>query len=270
MYSVVLMMALSSGATAPAGHGDGGCWGGSGCHGGWSCDGGCNGGGHFFGRHGCNGGGHFLGKHGRGHGCNGGCNGGGHFLGRHGCNGGGHFLGKHGRGHGCNGCNGGGCWGGHGCTGAGCWGGHACNGGGHACSGGGHACHGGHGCTGGGGAVVMPEAGGQMQKAPEQVPAPKPAEGKEEEAARPAPATIVVSLPLEAKLMIDEYVTTSTSATRVFTSPALERGKDFQYTLKAEIIRDGQSASTTRIVTVRAGQETRVEMQFPTTSVAQK
>lgn len=86
----------------------------------------------------------------------------------------------------------------------------------------------------------------------------------------PAPATIFVSLPAEAKLSIDGAVTTSQTATRVFVSPALENGKDFSYTLSAELVRDGRTITTTEQVKVRAGQETRVSLQFPAVSVAQR
>jgi uncharacterized protein (TIGR03000 family) len=126
MYSIVLMMALSSGAEAPAGvdhghaayrHGGHGCYGCSGCSGCYGC-------------HGC-----------YGYGCNG-C---------YGCNGGRHHRHHH-RGHGCNGCYSYGC---HGCYGYGCQG---CYGGcqgcyGYGCQGCyGYGCHGydGHGAPAGG------------------------------------------------------------------------------------------------------------------------
>jgi uncharacterized protein (TIGR03000 family) len=107
-----------------------------------------------------------------------------------------------------------------------------------------------------------------MPKAPEKVPAPKP--GTETEAAAPAPATIIVSLPAEAKLLIDDAPTTSTSDIRVFASPELEQGKDFYYTLKGELSRDGRTFTTSLPVKVRAGEETRVQLEFPVTSVVQR
>src|SRR4051794_5512726 len=72
MYSVVLMVAMTSGGDVAAHHNKGGC--GGGCFG--SCYGGCGGGffnGHRAGKHGCGGGGFLgglFGKH-RSHGCNG-------------------------------------------------------------------------------------------------------------------------------------------------------------------------------------------------------
>jgi uncharacterized protein (TIGR03000 family) len=102
MYSMVMMMAMSTSPEAVACHG---CNGG-GCSGvvASGCNGGCHGGGLFGG---CHGGGLFGGCHGGG-GCSG-CHGGGLFGGcfrKHGCNG-------------CNGCSGAaaGCSGGAGCSG---------------------------------------------------------------------------------------------------------------------------------------------------------
>jgi uncharacterized protein (TIGR03000 family) len=81
-------------------------------------------------------------------------------------------------------------------------------------------------------------------------------------------ATIVVSLPADAKLTVDGKATTSTSDTRVLVSPSLESGKDFVYNLRAEVTRDGQTQSVTRQVIVRAGQETRVTLEMPSAVAA--
>jgi uncharacterized protein (TIGR03000 family) len=113
---------------------------------------------------------------------------------------------------------------------------------------------------------------------PEQKMAPKegeklevpPKAKKTEEVMSPAPATIIVSLPAEAKLLIDGSATKSISATRVFTSPALEPGKQFAYTLTGELLRDGRTVTTSKQVVVRAGAETQVQLDFPAVSVVQK
>ena len=81
-------------------------------------------------------------------------------------------------------------------------------------------------------------------------------------------ATIVVDLPEDAKLTFNDDATESTSARRVFTTPDLEDGKEYSYTLKAEIVRDGRTQVVTREVTVRAGEETEVKVEFPSTGVA--
>jgi uncharacterized protein (TIGR03000 family) len=101
---------------------------------------------------------------------------------------------------------------------------------------------------------------------PEKAPAPKP----KGETQLSAPATIVVSLPADAKLTVDGVATQSTSATRVFATPALDRGNEYFYTLTAEIARDGKTVTTTKKVTVRAGEETRISLEFPVETVAQR
>src|SRR5262249_4464224 len=81
-------------------------------------------------------------------------------------------------------------------------------------------------------------------------------------------ATIVVNLPADAKLSVDDNITQSTSASRVFATPVLDTDKEYTYTLKAEIIRDGKTITRTQRVTVRAGEESRVSFEFPASSVA--
>jgi uncharacterized protein (TIGR03000 family) len=97
----------------------------------------------------------------------------------------------------------------------------------------------------------------------------KPGDGKKTGLDNAAPATIVVTLPAEAKLLVDGNATTSTSGRRVFISPALERGMEYSYTLTAEVVRDGKTETRTEKVAVRAGEETNVNINFPA-SVASK
>ena len=86
-----------------------------------------------------------------------------------------------------------------------------------------------------------------------------------------APAKIVVSLPADAKLTIDDAATVSTSAVRVFVSPELPRGEEFSYTLTAEVGRDNQKVTTSKVVTVRAGRESRISLNpVVTTGVASR
>jgi len=77
----------------------------------------------------------------------------------------------------------------------------------------------------------------------------------------PAPATIIVLLPADARLTIDGEITTSTSARRVFLSPALRPGQQYQYTLQAEVVRQGQPVRITRVVPVQAGATTQVSLE---------
>ncbi len=251
MYSMVMMMALSGSAATPADHGCAGA-----CAG--ACAGNaCNGcGGHRLFGHGCHGGGHRL----FGHGCNGGCHGGGHRLFGHGCQGA------------CNGC-------------AGACNGHACHGGGHrlfghgcngACNGG---CHGGflfghrsHGCAGAcagcAGGAATPAKVEEIKAKPKMT---KPEGGGAKPTVSADQALLIVSLPADAKLSIDDQATTADSDTRTFVTPSgLEAGKDYYYTLKAETVRDGTPLSITRVVTVKAGEETRVTIELPVATTASR
>jgi uncharacterized protein (TIGR03000 family) len=91
-----------------------------------------------------------------------------------------------------------------------------------------------------------------------------------DEAPKAAPARIVVNVPADAKLTIDDAATVSTSARRVFTSPDLPMGREFHYTLKAEWTRDGKPVVISKQVVVRAGEETDVTMDADAAGVASK
>jgi uncharacterized protein (TIGR03000 family) len=86
--------------------------------------------------------------------------------------------------------------------------------------------------------------------------------GRMEEEAT-APASILVRLPADAKLTIDDNPTQSTSAERRFVSPPLQPGREFRYVLKASIVRQGETLTATQNVMVRAGKESEVTMEFP-------
>ena len=112
------------------------------------------------------------------------------------------------------------------------------------CSG---ACSGGVIIDGGTTPKVMPKS--------EKVPEPKKTS-----------ATIVVSLPAEARLFVDGNATTSTSETRTLVTPALETGSTYLYTFRAEIGTEVQ----TQQVEVRGGQISNVRFSFPTQTVSSR
>ncbi len=167
---------------------------------------------------------------------------------------------------GCNGCYGGcyggccgGCYGGSGCNG--CWGGYRTYGwyGCYGCSGGCYGCNGcvGNGCKGG---VVrpVPPRGGYA----EPVPAPadkKPADKKKDSTPKESSvnnqAKLIVELPAEARLFIDNKSMQATGNRRVFATPSLEPGRKYYYVLRVEVIRDGQPLSDTKQVVFQAGDE---------------
>jgi uncharacterized protein (TIGR03000 family) len=79
-------------------------------------------------------------------------------------------------------------------------------------------------------------------------------------------ATLVVNLPANATLTVNNAPTTLTSSRRVFTTPPLQPGKSYYYTLRAEVFRDGQTQTVTRDVYVNAGRATTVTLDMPATT----
>lgn len=185
--------------------------------------------------------------------------------------------------YGCGGCYGcygcGGCYGGYGsgCWGGGCWGGgysyYSC-GGGYGCTGyngcsGCYGCWGGSGCYGYGsgysnyapmyGAPVMPTA-----PAPADLDKPKK-EKKDGTSLSPNRAKLEVQVPADAKLFIDDQPIPLATTSKMFNTPALERGQAYYYILRVEVAHDGVTHSETRRVVIRAGDE--VQARFTEQSV---
>jgi uncharacterized protein (TIGR03000 family) len=240
MYSVILMAALTTGGDATTFN----C---RGCFGGW---------GGWGARHGCRG--YYGGCYGSYYGCNG-CSG---YNGYSGCNG-------------CSGCYGG--YGGVytyasiGYYGYGCWG-YGCNG----CYGG-YGCHGQFGCTGaphifsmvplatGGATGTTPPGGTNPEKNPEKIGMPEkkdgvpppPGEENLQVSLSPYRASLIVTLPADAKLFVDGHPMQTPAEKRVFQTPPLEPGQLYYYTLRAEVERDGKTITRTQRVIVQGGAVTR-------------
>jgi uncharacterized protein (TIGR03000 family) len=90
--------------------------------------------------------------------------------------------------------------------------------------------------------------------------------GKGKSSMAPAPATIIVALPADARLTVDDAATTSTSARRVFVSPELSPDIEYNYTLKAEFVVNGKPVTQTKVITVSAGAETNVTFEAGNTA----
>jgi uncharacterized protein (TIGR03000 family) len=140
-----------------------------------------------------------------------------------------------------------------------------CCGGG--CSGYG-GCSGGGGCYGGGGG----RRGYAYDYAPEGYYAYDQAPGMQardyqafyagpNDRDRDMPARLQVFLPPQARLTIDGTTTQQTGSSRDFETPTLRAGKNFTYTLRAEVPgMDGQPQTITKKVDVRAGMVTQTVM----------
>lgn len=166
----------------------------------------------------------------------------------------------------CYGCHG--CCGGWGCYGCCCYGGHGCCCYGYCCSSYGccggwgygccsygccsYGCCGGWGCCGGGyyGGVAAPVYG--TMPAAEPTPAPKKEGKKDGEVS--APAKLVVEVPADATLYIDDQAMKTAADKRSFNTPALQPGQAYFYDLRAEVVRDGKTYTETKRVIVKAGE----------------
>jgi uncharacterized protein (TIGR03000 family) len=84
------------------------------------------------------------------------------------------------------------------------------------------------------------------------VPAPKKEDNKE--TSLNSTARLVVELPADAKLYIDNQAVKLASGKRTFSTPNLDRGQAYYYMVRAEVVRDGKTYSETKRVIVRSGE----------------
>jgi uncharacterized protein (TIGR03000 family) len=119
------------------------------------------------------------------------------------------------------------------------------------------------GCQGGGYGAPMMAPAAPAGEPIKKMPAQKTTSAN-------AAATIVVELPADATLSVDGAATSSTSAVRVLVSPELPAGKEFHYTLTAQVVRDGKPVQVEHTVAVRAGEESRVSLSLPVATVASR
>ena len=91
----------------------------------------------------------------------------------------------------------------------------------------------------------------------------KPKENKTgaKETMEPTRAKLLIELPANAKLFIDDKLVKATAGVRTFHTPALEPGRPYYYMVRIERMRDGQPVSETRRIIVHAGQVARADFQ---------
>src|SRR5262249_30817581 len=71
-------------------------------------------------------------------------------------------------------------------------------------------------------------------------------------------ARMILEVPMDSKVFVDGIATKQAFASkRSFLSPPLERGQNYVYDVKVEIVRGGQTLTETQQIKVRAGEETR-------------
>jgi uncharacterized protein (TIGR03000 family) len=75
-----------------------------------------------------------------------------------------------------------------------------------------------------------------------------------------SPATVVVKAPAGVRLTVNDQPTALSKTEETFTTPRLQPGLPYSYVFKAEAVREGKPITVTRRVTVRAGEESRVDL----------
>jgi uncharacterized protein (TIGR03000 family) len=85
-------------------------------------------------------------------------------------------------------------------------------------------------------------------------------------------AKLIVELPTDAKLYIDDQPMKTPSGRRVFNTPPLQPGQTYYYILRAEVVRDGQRKVSEQRIIIRPGQEARAtfaNLEVPATTTVQ-
>lgn len=163
------------------------------------------------------------------------------------------------------------CYGCAGCTGCyGCYGSYySCYGCG-GCYGSTYSCFGCSGCYGGCGGVIIESSaikGGTIKGTViESAPATK-GTSKGGEVSTGVKARVIVELPKDAKLLVDNNETNGNGTRREFSTPALQVGQNYFYELTAIVDVDGKPQTMTKKLVVRAGEESVARFEA-TTEVA--
>lgn len=152
--------------------------------------------------------------------------------------------------YGSSSCNGwysgtcsGGCWGsGYGA----CWGSYGCSG----CYGGSYASP----------AMMAPvQLGGGVPASEERINPPVAKPTGKKEALASGRARILVQLPADATLFVDDRPVTLSPTRRTVVTPVLEPGQDYYYVFRAAAVRDGTPVMDSKRVVIRAGAEALVD-----------
>jgi uncharacterized protein (TIGR03000 family) len=107
-----------------------------------------------------------------------------------------------------------------------------------------------------GGTVVPPSTGGEPLPPPDDK---KKKNDEDKSTGLSSRAKLVVELPADAKLFIDDKPMKTTSGKRTFQTPTLEPGQAYYYIVRIEYVNDGKPVSETRRVIVRAGLTARAD-----------
>ena len=77
-----------------------------------------------------------------------------------------------------------------------------------------------------------------------------------------ADGMLAVNVPEDAKIYVNGNATSSTGSERQYVSRELQRGFNYTYEVKAEVVRDGQTIEQVKTVNLRAGQTAELAFDF--------
>lgn len=105
---------------------------------------------------------------------------------------------------------------------------------------------------------------GEGAPAPADAPADAaaPADGAAGLAPSDDAVALEVAVPTEARVFVNGHETTSTGAVRRFVSRGLEAGFTYSYEIRAEIERDGETLTETKVVKLTGGQSADLAFDF--------
>lgn len=127
-----------------------------------------------------------------------------------------------------------------------------------------HGCYGCYGCVGctgmqgPGTGCVGPVIGGPaapVTNPPADLAPPPSKTGSQTNNLAPNRARLVVEVPEDARLYIDDHLMKSTSTRRVYTTPALQKGETYYYDVRVEVTRDGKTYTDRKQVIIKPGQD---------------
>ena len=78
---------------------------------------------------------------------------------------------------------------------------------------------------------------------------------------------LTVSVPADAKIFVNGKATTTTGTYREYISRGLKPGYEYNYEVRAEVVRDGETVSDVKTVSLVAGRLERLAFDFATESV---
>jgi uncharacterized protein (TIGR03000 family) len=79
-------------------------------------------------------------------------------------------------------------------------------------------------------------------------------------------ARLIIEVPADAKLFIDDQLMKTTAEKRTFNTPKLEQGQTYYYILRVEVDRKGEKQSESRRILIKAGDE--VQQSFTESTIA--